>query len=110
MSRIFLLVLLCSSAATALAQDADNKIACYSYPKTTQSFKKRLWDGYEISLGPARNGSGGDGDDCTAAIYNTGGKVVFRKTGYCVIFDENYTGKDFVVDGMPEVCTRTDER
>ena len=86
MSRIFLLVLLCSSAATALAQDADNKIACYSYPKTTQSFKKKLWDGYEISLGPARNGSGGDGDDCTAAISNAAGNVVLRTTGFGVMF------------------------
>jgi hypothetical protein len=108
MSRIFSLVLLCASAAAALAQDADNKIACYSYPKTTQSFKKKLWDGYEISLGPARNGSGGDGDDCTAAIYNAAGKVVFRTTGFGVIFDERYTGQDFDGDGKPEVVFRTD--
>jgi hypothetical protein len=109
MSRIFFLVLLSVSAATALAQDADNRIACYSYPKTTQSFKKKLWDGYEISLGPVRNGSGGDGDDCTAAIYNAAGKVVFRTTGFGVIFDEKYTGKDFDGDGKPEVVLRTDE-
>jgi hypothetical protein len=109
MSRIFFLVLLSVSAATAPAQDADNKIACYSYPKTTQSFKKKLWDGYEISLGPAGNGSGGDGDDCTAAVYNAAGKVVFRTTGFGVIFDEKYTGQDFDGDGKPEVVFRTDE-
>jgi hypothetical protein len=92
MSRLliaFLLLLLLVSAACA--QDDDDKIACYSYPKTTEAYKKKLWDGYEISLGPARNASCGGGDDCTAAIYNAAGKVVFRTTGFGVIFDADHS-------------------
>lgn len=83
----------------AWAQDDDPKMACYAYPKTTESYTKKLWDGYEISLGPARNASGGGGDDCTAAIYNAAGKVVFRTTGFGVIFDEEHTGMDCDGDG-----------
>lgn len=102
------LLFFASCVALSCAQD-DNKIACYSYPKTTESFKKKLWDGYEISLGPARNASGGGGDDCTAAIYNAAGKVVFRTTGFGVIFDEDHTGMDFDGDGKGEVVFKTDE-
>jgi hypothetical protein len=29
----------------------DANITCHSYPRTT-AYKKKLWDGYEISLGP----------------------------------------------------------
>jgi hypothetical protein len=71
------------------------------------SYRKKLWDGYEISLGPVRNAHG-DGADCTAAIYNNGGHVVFRTTGFNVIFDENHTGLDFDGDGKPEVVFITD--
>jgi len=92
----------------AYGQDKE-KVACYSVPRTTESFKRKLWDGYEISLGPARNGSGGDGDDCTAAIYSSGGKVVFRTTGFGVIFDQDQTGKDIDGDGKPEVVFMTDQ-
>jgi hypothetical protein len=91
------------------ARQDDDQIACYTYPKTTESYKKKLWDGYEISLGPARNAAGGGGDDCTAAIYNAAGKVVFRTTGFGVIFDEDHTGDDFDGDGKPEVVFMTDE-
>jgi hypothetical protein len=109
MSRVFFTVfVLVSCVAAAHAQD-DDKIACNSYPKTTESYKKKLWDGYEISLGPARNGSGGGGEDCTAAIYNAAGKVVFRTKGFGVIFDEEHTGEDFDGDGKPEVVFMTDE-
>jgi hypothetical protein len=108
MSRvIFAFFLLTVCVAPSCAQ--DHKIACYTYPKTTESYKKKLWDGYEISLGPARNGSGGDGDDCTAAIYSAAGKVVFRTTGFGVIFDQEQTGKDFDGDGKPEVVFMTDQ-
>jgi hypothetical protein len=71
------------------------------------NFARKLWDGYEISLGPARNSQGG-GDECTAAIYNSAGHVVFRTTGFSVIFDENHTGQDFDGDGKPEVVFLTD--
>lgn len=86
------------------------KISCHTWglPKAENpSFKKKLWDGYEISLGPAHNSQGG-GDECTAAIYSSAGRVVFRTTGYNVVFDENHTGQDFDGDGKPEVVFITD--
>ena len=91
-------------------QDMLGKIACHaagSSKAENSSYKKKLWDGYEISLGPAR-GNQGDGDDCTAAIYNGAGRVVFRTTGYNVIFDENHSGQDFDGDGKAEVVFLTD--
>lgn len=92
------------------AQDMLGKISCHAFgmPKAENpEFKKKLWDGYEISLGPARNSQGG-GDECTAAIYNSAGRVVYRTTGYNVLFDENHTGQDFDGDGKPEVVFITD--
>ena len=110
MSRLFFAAFLFGlCVAAACAQDDDDKIACYAYPKTTESYKKKLWDGYEISLGPARSASGEGGDDCTAAIYNAAGKVVFRTTGFGVIFDEDHTGMDFDGDGKGEVVFQTDQ-
>lgn len=109
MSRWFVIfLLLISCLAIASAQPADNKMACYAFPKTTESYKKKLWDGYEISLGPARNAAESDGGDCTAAIYNRAGKVVFRTTGFGVIFDQEHTGMDFDGDGKGEVVFVTD--
>jgi len=92
------------------AQDLRGKISCHAdgIPKPQNTnYTKKLWDGYEISLGPARNSQGG-GDECTAAIYNSGGRVVFRTTGFSVIFDENHTGQDFDGDGKPDVVFITD--
>jgi hypothetical protein len=83
------------------------EIACSAYPPTTQSYKRKLWDGYEISLGPAANATG-DGDNCTAAIYSKEGHVVYRTTGFNVTFDDNLTGRDFDGDGHPEVVFETD--
>jgi hypothetical protein len=109
MSRLFLVALFFAACvAPGCAQD-DDKVVCHTYPKTTESYKKKLWDGYEISLGPARDGSGGGGDDCTAAIYNAAGKVVFRTTGFGVMLDEDQTGKDFDGDGKVEVVFMTDQ-
>jgi hypothetical protein len=74
------------------------------------SYKRKLWGGYEISLGPTRNGYEGVEDaGCTAAIYNAAGKVVFRTTGFGVIFDEGITGEDVDGDGKPDIVFRTDE-
>jgi hypothetical protein len=96
---------------TARAQSAIRgtraEIACRAYPPTTESFKRKLWDGYEISLGPTNNAQA-DGDNCTAAIYSREGKVVYRTTGFNVTFDENLTGQDFDGDGRPEVVFQTD--
>lgn len=90
--------------------DLAGKISCWgqgSLQPRNRAYTKKLWDGYEISLGPARNAHG-DGDDCTAAIYNQAGKVVFRTTGFSVVFDENHTGQDFDGDSKPEVVFITD--
>jgi len=110
--RIIAFAVLVSSclAPATWAQDLLGKISCHAYgiPKPQNAdFKKKLWDGYEISLGPARNSQGG-GDECTAAIFNGAGRVVYRTTGYNVVFDENHTGKDFDGDGKPEVVFITD--
>ena len=106
MRLIVFAIILASSFAPALqAQDLKGKLSCHAYgipEPQNQPYTKKLWDGYEISLGPARNSQGG-GDECTAAIYNQAGHVVFRTTGFSVIFDENHTGQDFDGDGKPEV-------
>jgi hypothetical protein len=108
MKRALLLLLFVACAASARAQ-GDGDIACRVYPPTTVSYKKKLWDGYEISLGPARNATGAGEDQCTAAIYNRAGRVVFRTTGFGVIFDQDLTGTDFDGDGKGEVVFQTDE-
>jgi hypothetical protein len=104
-------IIVASSLAPALrAQDMLGKISCHAtgLPKPqNRPYTKKLWDGYEISLGPSRNSDGG-GDECTAAIYSAAGRVVFRTTGFSVIFDENHTGQDFDGDGKPEVVFITD--
>jgi hypothetical protein len=87
---------------------ANAQVACREYPQTTESFKRKLWEGYEISLGPAANASDDAGSNCTAAIYNAQTRVVYRTTGFNVTFDENLTGKDFDGDGHPEVVFQTD--
>ena len=111
MLRILLAIIVVSYLAPTLrAQDMLGKVSCHaSVMSKTQNvpYAKKLWDGYEISLGPARNSEGG-GDECTGAIYNSAGHVVFRTTGFSVIFDENHTGQDFDGDGKPEVVFITD--
>jgi hypothetical protein len=112
MQRLLFTILLSLPFAPALyAQDMLGKISCHAYgfpkPQNVPNTKK-LWDGYEISIGPARNSQGGGGDECTAAIYNQAGRVVFRTTGFNVIFDENHTGQDFEGDGKPDVVFITD--
>lgn len=116
MRRILLsifLAMLCNSifCATAThAQSRDETIACYAERgKNNSAHTRKLWDGYEVSLGPARNGTeNGDGDNCTAAIYNRAAKVVYRTTGFNVVFDEDASGEDFDDDGHPEVVFKTD--
>jgi len=88
------------------AQDND-EISCYADRDGNAPQKKKLWDGYEISLGPARNAAETE-SACTAAIYNSAGRVVFRTNGFNVVFDQDLTGEDFDGDGRPEVVFRTD--
>jgi hypothetical protein len=95
---------------TFRAQDMLGKISCHAsgMPNAqNEPHRKQLWEGYEISLAPARNSEGG-GDECTGAIYDRSGRVVFRTTGFNVIFDENHTGQDFDGDGKPDVVFITD--
>jgi hypothetical protein len=69
MRAIFVAIVLVSSFGPALrARGPQGKISCHAYgmPKARNpNFAKKLWDGYEISLGLARNSQGG-GDECTA--------------------------------------------
>src|ERR1700730_91148 len=110
---LFAMVVILSLVPALRAQDDERlagKISCHRAmveDPQNRSYTKKLWDGYEISLGPARNG-GIDGNGCTAAIYNSGGEVVFRTTGFSVIFDENHTGQDFDGDGKLEIVFITD--
>jgi len=107
---VFFYFLWCSIGPSLKAQDLAGKISCHAQgipvPQNLQH-RRKLWNGYEISLGPARNSQGG-GDECTAAIYDSAGRVVFRTTGFSVIFDESHTGQDFDSDGKPEVVFITD--
>jgi hypothetical protein len=107
--RIFLLLFFVACLCPSLhAQDQDNDaISCYSNRESNPAQKRKLWDGYEISLGLARNGAEND-TPCTAAIYNSAGHVVFRTGGFNVVFDQDLTGQDFDGDGKPDVVFRTD--
>jgi hypothetical protein len=93
--------------AQTITPHAEPEIACRAYPVSTDSFKRKLWDGYEISLGPVHSAEPTD-FVCTAAIYNHEGKVVYRTSGFNVAFDEKMTGQDFDDDGHPEVVFETD--
>ena len=104
---ILVLWIICISVGSLTAQSSNDEIACYQNRKDNQAYKKKLWDGYEISLGRSSNPEAVE-DACTAAIYNREGNVVFRTNGYNVIFDEHETGQDFDGDGKPEVVFRTD--
>jgi len=84
------------------------EISCRQTNPENRAWKKRLWDGYEVSLGPTPPAAERADQGCTAAIYNQAGHVVFRTTGFNVIFDENHTGEDFDNDGKPEVVFKTD--
>ena len=106
MFRLALFALLLGLSLTPARAQFDANIACYSYPRTTESYKKKLWDGYEISLGPVPHSLE---YGCTAAIYNSAGKVVFRTNGFGVVFDEHLTGEDIDGDGKPEVVFMTDQ-
>ena len=108
MRRVILALigLMCFPSALR-AQREPEKIACYADKQDNTPHKKKLWDGYEISLGPSRDPEAVE-EKCTAAIYSSAGRVVFRTNGYSVVFDEQQTGKDFDGDGKPEVVFRTD--
>jgi hypothetical protein len=103
---LFLLICAVCFSPVLQAQKPQAEIACYSDRNDNVPYKKKLWDGYEISLGQSRDPE--VEDKCTGAIYNSAGRVVFRTNGFNVVFDEEQTGKDFDGDGKPEVVFRTD--
>jgi hypothetical protein len=103
---VVLICAFCLSPAVR-AQNKADKIACYASERDNAAHKKKLWDGYEISLGPVPNPEEVE-YRCTGAIYNSTGRVVFRTSGFNVVFDEKLTGEDFDGDGKPEVVFRTD--
>lgn len=112
MRRVLLPMVVVLSLVSAIRAQDDlaGKISCHrngSEDPQNRPYTKKLLDGYEISLGPARNGTV-DGNGCTAAIYDGGGRVVFRTTGFSVIFDENHTGLDVDGDGKADVVFITD--
>ena len=112
-SLVFLLSALAANAQAPVKKIVEPssvpKNACYSggqyggAPSTP--YKKKLWDGYEVSLGPV---AGEVEFACTAAIYRADGKVVYRTSGFNVVFDEENTGLDFDGDGKPDVVFKTD--
>jgi hypothetical protein len=108
MRRLALFLFLSACICPALfAQDSDEQISCRADDDHNQAFRKKLWDGYEISLGPVPNFQEAE-FRCTAAIYNKAGRVVFRTSGFNVTFDENLTGEDFDGHGKPDVVFETD--
>ena len=84
------------------------EVSCWSMKADNRAWKKKLWDGYEVSLGPTPQAADNPDQACTGAIYNRAGRVVFRTTGFGVIFDDKETGQDFDGDGKPEVVFKTD--
>ena len=84
------------------------EVSCWYMKADNRAWKKNLWDGYEVSLGRTPHATDNPDQACTAAIYNQAGHVVFRTTGFSVIFDEKETGQDFDGDGKPEVVFKTD--
>jgi hypothetical protein len=107
LAAIFITTSASAQIAKTIPSRAEPEIACRAYPPSTQSFKHKLWDCYEISLGPVHSAEPTE-FACTAAIYNREGKVVYRTSGFNVTFDGTLTGQDFDDDGHPEVVFMSD--
>jgi len=107
--RRVLLLLICAICFSPVlrAQKAQDQMACFAERTDNAAHKKKLWNGYEISLGQVPNPEEVE-YRCTAAIYNGAGRVVFRISAFNVVFDEDLTGEDFDGDGEPEVVFKTD--
>lgn len=109
MGPYFLLVALGFSTLGTVPQTRTvslqlEKLSCSTFPVDKSFGKKKLWDGYEISVGPtahSENDSGAD-DACTAVIYDRSGREVYRTTGPGVELDPA-TGMDVDDDGAPDV-------
>ena len=86
---------------------AHQQITCYQNNPENHAWKKKLWDGYELSLGPTPHAAENPEEACTAAIYNATGKVMFRTTGFNTRY-HHATGTDIDGDGAPDVVLMTD--
>jgi hypothetical protein len=88
-------------------RQARQQIVCYQTNPDNRAWKKKLWDGYELSLGPTPHAADNPEEACTAAIYNAAGKVVYRSTGFNTRYHDA-TGMDIDGDGAPDVVLMTD--
>lgn len=93
-----------AAAHTPAASLQPETLSCSSFPVDKSFGRKKLWDGYEVSVAPTAHFQGGSyaDDACTAAIYDQSGKEVYRTTGPGVVLDPA-TGMDVDGDGAPEV-------
>src|SRR5215831_8096510 len=106
MRRMLLFAFLVLACACDGRAQGYPPFGCFADRTENPPFKTKLSDGYEVSLGLVR---GGEAEEkCTAAIYRADGKVVYRTTGFSVVFDAEHTGLDFDGDGKPEVVFKTD--
>lgn len=64
--------------------------------------KKELWDGYEISFGPAPDADKETEAKCMVAVYDRSGKEVYRAMDIDILLDPA-TGMDIDGDGAPDV-------
>jgi hypothetical protein len=88
-------------------RQARQQIVCYQTNPDNRAWKKKLWDGYELSLGPTPHAADNPEEACTAAIYNAAGKVVYRSTGFNTRYHDA-TGMVIDGDGAPDVVLMTD--
>jgi hypothetical protein len=92
------------AAQTGAQPSQPETLSCSTLPVDKSFGKKKLWEGYEVSVGPTAyfgDDSGAD-DACMAVIYDQFGREVYRTTGPGVKLDRA-TGMDVDGDGAPDV-------
>jgi hypothetical protein len=92
-----------AAVPTQAASTQPEKLSCSTLPVHKNFGRRKLWEGYEVSVGPTahfKDDSGAD-DACTAAIYDASGKEVYRTTGPGIMLDPA-TGLDIDGDGSPD--------
>lgn len=96
-----------SLASAAQGADDPRVIACYALDTRNKPWTKPLWNGYQVSLGPAADTADNPEAACTAALTDREGNIVFRTVGFGTRLDEA-TGMDLDGDGSPDVVLVTD--